>query len=301
MPKFLRAGCAAAPLALLVACGSAEPGTSARPEPTGQETQRKIENVIADCMKGNGFQYVPFVAPPFQVSEETRQAFSGDYAALLKHRQKHGYGVFAIHVYPKELGNPMVAPDETAKPQVVNPNHKITQALSKAQHTAYQDAHQQCYVKAVKDVLGKDVASMRDHFEKAEAQVKRLAAEELDGDARLAGLAEATGSCLKAKGYSVASTKPTAIADRGVRRFEDIKRPMGELIPDDVAKGLQAKKGERYEPALSVEQARPYLAKEVADALDDLECGKEFYAAYLPARTEIERRAYQEYGLKSWG
>ncbi|MDF5751618.1 hypothetical protein [Spongiactinospora sp. TRM90649] len=302
MSKLTRAtltACAAAPLALLAACGStAPPAASAQPQPTGQETQRKVENIIADCMKGKGFQYVPFVAPPFEAPKEVAKAYSGDYEALKSHRQKQGYGVFAIFVYPKELNNPMVEPDETAKPQVVNPNNEIRVSLSKSQHAAYQDANDLCYTKAVKDVTGKQVSGYRDHYEQAEARVGRLAAQELDGDARLVELAAATGSCLKAKGYTVASTKPTAIADRGRERFEAIKRPMGELIPEDVAKGLAAKKGERYEPNLSVEQARPYLDREVKDAMDDLECGKEFYPRYLPAHATIERRAYEEYGLR---
>ncbi|RBQ22000.1 hypothetical protein DP939_04865 [Spongiactinospora rosea] len=298
MPKFIRAACAAVPLALLSACGSAATPTAASPAATGPETKRKIENIIADCMKGRGFQCVPFVAPPPQPTSETAgKALTGDYPAMLAHRQKQGYGVFAIYVYPQELGNPMVEPDETAKPKAVNPNNKIIASLSKSQYAAYRTAEDRCYADAVKQVTGKRIKGRFDRFEQAGETVRRTAEQELDGDAELVELAAATASCLKAKGYSVPSTKPTAVASRGRERFEAVKRPMGEKIPDDVAKGLGTKKGERYEPNLTAEQARPYLDREVKDALDDLACGKDFYAAFLPAEREIEQRVHQDFGL----
>ncbi|MFI0417560.1 hypothetical protein [Spongiactinospora sp. 9N601] len=298
MPKSIRAACAAVPLALLAACGSAATPTAASPAATGSETKRKIENIIADCMKGRGFQYVPFVAPPLQpTSEAAGKALTGDHAAMLAHRQKQGYGVFAIYVYPQELGNPMVEPDETAKPKVVNPNHKFIASLSKSQYAAYREAEDRCYADTIKQVTGKRIEGRFDHFEQAEETAQRTAEQELDGDAELVELAAATASCLKAKGYSVPSTKPTAIASRGRERFEAVKRPMGEKIPDDVAEGLGTKKVERYEPNLTVEQARPYLDREVKDALDDLACGKDFYAAFLPAQREIEQRVHRDFGL----
>ncbi|MCG5220059.1 hypothetical protein [Streptosporangium sp. KLBMP 9127] len=298
MPKIpLALALAVALLGLLTACGNTATQAGREPSPTGQEPERRIETMIADCMKEQGFKYVPYVEPFFEGTDESRRRSNGDYEAIKRFREKNGYGIYAIYVYPQEFHNPMVEPDETAKPKVVNPNFKIRSSLSKTQTLAYEDAHDRCYVKAVKKVLGKDVKSMMDRFEQADARAKQLVARELDGEPRLAELAAAMGSCLKAKGYTIGSTKPTAMAGRGPKRFNDEKAPLGEKIPEDTRKRLEQPEGARYEPDLNADQARPYLAREIKDALDDLECGKEFYLAFLPAELSVQQRAYREFGM----
>jgi hypothetical protein len=105
------------------------------------------------------------------------------------------------------------------------------------------------------------------------------------------------GNCLKDRGHPIGSTKPSALADRGRLKFEAEKKPLGELIPESMLKKMEVPKGTRWEPNLTADQARPYLAREIEDALDDLECGKDFYLAFTPRRVEIQQRAYQEFGL----
>ncbi|MFD0664690.1 hypothetical protein [Thermocatellispora tengchongensis] len=195
-------------------------------------------------------------------------------------------------------GQPHGQAGQPAQDPSPDPNTAIRSSLSRAQARAYEEAEQTCLREAVKRVYGKDVTSMRDHFEQAAAYARRLLSHELDRDPALVERAAAMASCLRAKGYAVGSAAPTALASRGREAFEAIKEPMGEPIPEEQRVAFDAPKGARYEPNLTIEQARPYLAREVRDALDDLECGKDFYRLYEPRRTEIEHRAYREFGLE---
>ena len=52
-----------------------------------------------------------------------------------------------------------------------------------------------------------------------------------------------------------------------------------------------------YSPTLTPEEARPYLNKEIKAALDDLECGKDFYPAYLPKEKAVDQQIYEEFGM----
>ncbi|MEU1728538.1 hypothetical protein [Nonomuraea sp. NPDC005692] len=60
-----------------------------------------------------------------------------------------------------------------------------------------------------------------------------------------------------------------------------------------------ARKGETkrtFGAMLTPAQAQPYLAKEIKAALDDLECGKDFYRAYTPKVEAITQRIAEEFG-----
>ena len=50
------------------------------------------------------------------------------------------------------------------------------------------------------------------------------------------------------------------------------------------------------QPDLTPYQARPYLAREIKAALDNLECGKDFYALYTPKKRELDLRVRREFG-----
>ncbi|MEU6999572.1 hypothetical protein [Nonomuraea sp. NPDC046570] len=287
-----RSTLAAAVLSLAVLTGCAESAGQAAPSaPADDKNQQrqKLEAVKADCMKRLGFKYIPFVMPPFGALEGAKEVGAGDYEAMKTMRTKYGFGVFAMMVYPKELGSPAVMPD---KP-IHNPNMEITSKLSKSQLAAYREAADTCDIEAIKKITGKTVRSVMDQYEQADAKATQLAARELDGDARLVSAAAAMADCLKAKGERVTATNPVAMADRGSAVFTAQKKTiaLNDDIPDT---GLR--EGQFYEPDLTPEEARPYLDKEIKAALVDLECGREFYASFMPRQTEIRRKVSEEFG-----
>lgn len=104
------------------------------------------------------------------------------------------------------------------------------------------------------------------------------------------------------KGYAVESTLPSALAGRGFARFNAEITEIGRTddISDEPLKsfGTDEDGNHRvYQPNLTPLQAGPYLTREIGDALDDLECGREFYPVYKTRYTDIQRRAHEEFGL----
>jgi hypothetical protein len=288
------AAVAALSLALLAACGdasAAEPAAS--PTPKGQERQYRIQAITADCMKQRGFKYIPYVPPPRQETEEERKRDSGDYAAMKAFREKYGYGVWASIVYPAQFGNPSVKPEGNPP---VDPNWEIQGSLSAAQNRAYREALDACFAQGVKQVTGKEVSSVFDQGNRVNARIDQLKTRELDGDPRLVKLAADMAACLKAKGYRIGSTTPSALGDRGAKTFRAEMSRIGReqrKLPESVSGDSVI-----VVPDMPADAARPYLTREIKDALDDLECGKDFYPVYTPKSREIDRRAYVEYGIQ---
>ncbi|MEU4572498.1 hypothetical protein [Nonomuraea sp. NPDC023979] len=274
----------------LAACGSTPAAQPEAAQPSSQDRQRQLQTVLADCMKQKGFEYVPYVPPAATVTDEERRRDSGDYEATKAHRAKYGFGVWSSIVYPN---GPGTMPRD-AGPS--NPNDKIVSSLSETQTGAYYAALDPCYSKAAKQALGKDVKSKMDLFKQGAQTVKRNVAREIDGDPGLVDLAAAMGDCLKGKGYAVASAKPSALARRGPDRFQDEMTEIGR----EQQPGMAGSKNENaiIIPEMTADQARPHLDKEIKAALDDLECGKDFYAAYQPRKTEIDRRMLEEFALE---
>ncbi|MEW9533521.1 hypothetical protein [Microbispora sp. NPDC049125] len=293
------AALAALSLVVLAVCGRAAE-TRAAPAPGGgPEPTRAIETARADCMRQRGFTYIPYVPPARVVTEEESRRDRGEHAALRAFRARYGYGAYALYVYPQRFGNPMVKP---ARPGPVDPNLSIQSALSPTQLTAYRTADDACYAQAVKKILGRDVASAMDHFRQAEDLAQRRTVQ-LDADPTLARLAGAMAGCMRAKGYAIGSSTPSAMDQRGPARFQAQITEMGRAddISDDPLKAQGPGADGRYQvyqPMLSPEQARPYLTAEIADALDDLECGADFYRVYTPRVIELRGRAYAEFGLE---
>ncbi|WP_143078671.1 hypothetical protein [Nonomuraea pusilla] len=98
---------------------------------------------------------------------------------------------------------------------------------------------------------------------------------------------------LKGKGYRVDSLKPSDIGTQVAHQFEEqLKRT---ALSDDIPeKGMRD--GEYFMPHLAPAMARQYATKEIKAALDDLECGRNFYAAYEPRNKEISERVTQLFG-----
>ncbi|MFI7690204.1 hypothetical protein ACIBQ6_14100 [Nonomuraea sp. NPDC049655] len=276
--------------AVLCGCGgAAEPtGGAETAQPSqaaaAKDKKHQFEAAKADCMKQKGFTYLPYVKPEAK-SEDERKRASGDYQAMKKYRAKYGFGVFALQVYPGELEGPGGKNDP-------DPNMKIQADLSTAQLTAYHKAKDACVVTAAKQVLGLTLKSNIDYFSQMAIAHRRAKATELDGDPELVELAGPMATCLKGKGYSVTDTKPSALNQRGEREFmrrqDKLGRRQQKSMPDPPK---MTKDTEQFHmPDLTPDAAKPYLVQEVKAALDDLECGKDFYAAYTPKETAVQRK-----------
>jgi hypothetical protein len=282
-------------LALLAACAPAQE-TRATSRPSGRQEPSHLREVIrAECMKEKGFTYHPFwvFRLPGWEDEEARARDAGDYLAMRRFREKYGYGIFSIYIYPWEFPNPSME-------HLVNPNNKLRTALSRTQIKAYDAADDACYRQAVKTSAGKDVGSLSDHLGQANAAVDRLAARELDGDPRLARLGTAMAACLARKGYSIGSAKPSSLARLGPDIVHAEEDRLGKKVPGALARPVTPPRDATRAPGLSPAEARPYLAAEIRTALDDLECGKHFYAVYEPRYTAIYHRVYLDFGLEEW-
>ncbi|MFI6325374.1 hypothetical protein ACIBG8_48200 [Nonomuraea sp. NPDC050556] len=278
MPKRL----AIAALALLTAC--AAPAQPPAQQQKGRAQQ--MESVKADCMKRKGFKYVAYVAPMrINDTEDDKRRRAGDYQAMLKFRQKRGFGVFDKFVYP-ELDKSSLFP--------ANPNDKIMARLSDDQADAYLNAKDACFTLAAKQVLGKTVRSEADYLQQMNRRGEQLEAGRLDTDPLLIELAARTADCLRAKGYSIARSNPSSLPYRGLFAFLKERNAIGRSQQKEPRNNELS-----YRPSLTPKEARPYLDREIAAALDDLECGTDFYAAYNPRGVEIDRQIDEEFGMSS--
>ncbi|GAA4223196.1 hypothetical protein FHR32_001883 [Streptosporangium album] len=291
MSRLLTAMPAAAlAVAVLTGCG-ADPAPAAAPAATDkapasadpQGKRRQMEAMRADCMKGKGFKYTANVPGPRKIPAEELQARTGDYDAMRKDREKRGFGVFSGYVYSEPTIRQMFDG---------NPNTSILKALSETQQKAWDTADQTCYGAAFSKFTGKKVTSSMDALAQMSEKSKELRGRELDGDGELIKLAQAFGDCLKGKGHRVTSLKPTAIARAGQDRFQaEVEKLGAEQHPGEKSPGF-------FPPELTPDQARPYLTREIKGALEDLECGKDFYAVYQPKQWEVAEKVDAEFGVK---
>ncbi|MEV6158421.1 hypothetical protein AB0L53_49635 [Nonomuraea sp. NPDC052129] len=288
-------------MAALVALGGCGGTAGNAPQPSqtaaAKDKKHQIESVKADCMKRKGFKYVAYVQPEQQDSEDDKARDLGGYQAMRKYREKYGFGVFAMHVYPKGMGNPAIKPDNPES----NPNWKMQNALSKAQMTAYRKATDVCMIEAAKKVLGKTLKSMDDYYVQQNRASDQASARTIDSDPKLIELASAMAGCLKGKGYPIGKATPTAMSRQGREVFLAQEDKLGRQQNDDVPDvAPPVKDGEirmTYQPTLTPEEARPYLNKEIKAALDDLECGKDFYPAYMPKSEAVHQQINEEFGM----
>ncbi|WP_157570454.1 hypothetical protein [Microtetraspora malaysiensis] len=262
--------------ALISGCAAEQ---AAAPVPTrGPDPRPKMEQIKADCMKQRGFKYIAYVVP------DRPEPDLGTYEAMRTYRQKYGFGVFAQLVYPKD---PLTGSMESARDASAgDPNEAITQKLNESQLGAYLEAMGGCYAKAAKQVLHKEAGSELEAVGLLQGARDDLEEAEINGDPELVGLVPGFADCLATKGQRVPpAILPTAMAKRGNDAFWDQMKALG----DKESKG-------RPLPDFTPAQARPYLDREIKAALEDLECGKEFYTRFAPKRASIDARVWAEYG-----
>jgi hypothetical protein len=276
-------------LCLAAGCATSPPVAPAVVSGGKTDKPRQIQSVVADCMKQRGFKYVAWV-PEVKISDDAGKAYLGDYEAMKKERTEQGFGIFADFVHPEQREKRVLWRESDS------PNFTIKNQLSPAQRVAYGKALTACRSQGLKQVTGKVATSDADWAKQENELIAQRLDRELNADPKLVGLASAMGDCLKGKGHQMASLRLVDMSRRGGQEFEAQKKQiaLNDDIPD---KGLPG--GQYYEPRIPVNTARQYLNREIKAALDDLECGKDFYAAYLPKEQEIVRRVEGEFGSGS--
>jgi len=238
-------------------------GCSSEPEPTagGGETgtapagmseeaakRQAAEKMVADCMRGKGFQYE--VPPPLDT--RLRSAEFVGLSSVLKTddeirplRQKYGFAVYSPQVYPND---PMVAKPKSDPNR--NPNNKIYDALDDARKKAYDAAMggagsgSGCVDEAYGKYFG--TAGQRD-----DTVNKQRAYEKFRTDPAVVRAAQKWADCLRGKGYQVKSAEPGRIENE-----------MRDLVNQPIAAGK----------TVSDAEARRQLPKEIEAAVADLDC-----------------------------
>ncbi|MFC0107801.1 hypothetical protein [Kibdelosporangium aridum] len=268
---------------VLAGCG-AQSGTPAGPAgPAGaepvrdralaaqvQDQRRQAQNMIADCMKQQGFTYVPHV--PAASATPSAPSIRGQHPALVAYedlktfRQKYGFGVYAADVYPQD---PNVAPRQPAT--TPNPNDAVKVGLDPAAKEAYNKAlhgvgkgNGGCVNDSMKAVFGDTPAD--DAAKQAQSRQTQSA---FESDPGVVQAANAYAACLGSRGHKLSSTKPGMI-EKSLHQALVTARGQGNLTGD---------------------AARTALDNEIHQAMDDLECGKDYFVAAKPFVTKLRANA----------
>jgi hypothetical protein len=267
---LLLAGCGGGPAADAAAQGSgvSATGSSGKAIQSKLDAQRQeLENLTADCMKKQGFQYVPHALLMQNDDQVTRY---GGPTSLLQpadevraFRQKYGFGAYARLVFPNDpaVALPVMDPGQ-------NPNNAIRNALDPARQQAYDlalhgsdddgsktdgkktagNSSQGCAGDAAQKVFGN--GGQDNTAQKAAAQ---RAYTEYQTDPAVVAAAQNYADCLRGQGYKVTSTQPGTIE---TSLFNSAVDTVAKLSPGSVD-GAAAKSG---------------LAAEIKAALADLDC-----------------------------
>jgi hypothetical protein len=278
--------CAAAAVVLslvfLAGCsaGSGNAGQAASTAPAGNSAESKevadsfqIENLVADCMKAHGFNYVPSPQKPDsgESSPVRRNAALVPYGQLKEARQKYGFGYFAAVVFP---GDPNVARRDMGP---ANPNEAVKKGLDPAQRKVYDvtlngtpvpgggknttgGCYQDSYMKVHGSVPAADPAA-----ESAKSATAEQAVQAFRSDSQAIQAAQGYASCLKNGGYTVTGTAPGDVEDT-------VQLAASQLFQTARANGAN----------IDAATAKQGLANEIKMALDDLECGKAYEVIAKP-------------------
>lgn len=234
------------------------------------------ENLIATCMRKQGFSYTPHVEG---ASDPLAAGEGEDYTLAKQFREKYGFGLYAGAVYPDDPKAPLSKASQ-AQDDV---DARYEASLTPAQRTAYDKAlggvgaafvkngskttekPSGCEGAAQRKVEGPPKSQAEIAKEtKAQDEVDKENGQALNGDPKLIALAQSYASCLRDQGIPVTTTQPTSIGDM-------VKFQVSATLPPDGTSHL------------SKQQALPLLTHEITLAMEDLTCGKAFRAAYFPA------------------
>ncbi|GAA4202703.1 hypothetical protein GCM10022252_59270 [Streptosporangium oxazolinicum] len=274
-PRAYRKGYEGELVAILLA--TAEPG---RTVPSARES-------LALLLGGLRARVIGTTERPAWADDRLRSA--GDYQAMMKYREKYGFGMFAKYVYPDDPQARAGSTSELVSSPRVQADLKLQRSMSETQRAQWVIANETCYSEAIKELTGRTVTGEQDLWRQMGEISKRFRAGEIDGDPELVRLARDYGDCLRDRGVRVTSLKPTEVEMSAPSHFEAGLGAAAQLR-DSVKGGI-------YTPAFSAEEAAPHLAREVKAAIEDLECGKDFYAAHRPKDDEVSKKVSRELGV----
>ncbi|MDI2132539.1 hypothetical protein [Yinghuangia seranimata] len=271
--------------------GSAKGGSGGGPltapaDANDEQKKQYVEtNALADCMKKAGFNYVPYVqVTPIQDRDDNDR----DYTAARKIREKYGFGAFSSDVYPDDPNAPGVQSPAISH----DPNDATFRALPQDRKDAWNTAlygsadgakmkqsvvdGKGCYGEARTKAYGDKAKIEADS--KTKDEQGRINRQNLNGDAELVRFAQAYATCMRGKGYPLRTT--AVIEIRTAARFEWFEKA-GTMRPRP-APGDPKPTSPAGLPHMDPAAARGMLAQEIQAALADLDCGKDFRAAYYP-------------------
>jgi hypothetical protein len=302
-------------LALTAGCGGKEAGNdaagvkdpaaaAANAVAASDAKRQQAENLTADCMKQQGFQYVPYASA--EVLQDSAR-FAGGLSVLepadevRKFRQKYGFAVFGRLVYPNDpaVAVPKVDPAK-------NPNNVIREGLDAGRRKAYDLALNGNFEEtkgSVEEVekkmkeeeaKGKKRGCANESYSKAfgdaeqnatDQKAKERAYQAFQTDPEAVAAAQKWADCLRGQGYKVEFTSPgeidlamaTAAADgklpAGPGENGDVKVPTGDSMTAAVGGSAP------IPPA----EAKAGLQREIKAALADLDCRTD-YATLVRAK-----------------
>jgi hypothetical protein len=271
-----------------------QPAAAAQPDGDGKITapagasddlrkQYAYQNELASCMKAAGFTYQPFVAV---VRPQDRDDNDRDYDSAHKIREKYGFGAFARSVYPDD---PNVPGARGAQPE--DPNNRAYQSLTQDRKDAWNQALMGgtdpgalkksgklgaagCQGQARTKAYGDEAKIQSDS--QAQSDQARQSQQNLNGDPTLTRLAQQYASCLRGKGYPISTTSVTEI--RHALSFDWFGKAAQASPHGDPNKPPNPNEPPRIDPTV----ARNMLNQEIQAAVADLDCGRDFRAAYYP-------------------
>ncbi|MBB5080817.1 hypothetical protein [Nonomuraea endophytica] len=267
---------------LLVGGSSALPSAPSATQRPPLSPKERRESLMADCMKRHGFRYVQDVQPQVPLTKAQRGMVEGDYSAMLADRLKYGFRIFARYVFPNETG-----PNDVAGFRE-HPNNATINALSRTQAEAYFKAQAPCYAWAAQTALGRKVTSVEDLDRQVTEALHTAHRQAHDADPLLVAKARDFAACMAAKGRPVADPRPSQIAG-------ETRKPLFDQLWELGRRQWPRMKGDVL-PELTRFEAAPYFREERQAALDDLECGKDFYRLFFPRSTAVGMRVAWEWG-----
>ena len=294
-------------LALTAGCSDQETRDAGAEAPAGATTttaaadrnqkQQQAENLVADCMKAQGFKYVPQV--PADLRHDSGR-FAGGLSVLepeaevRKFRQKYGFGVFGRLVHPNDPAVAIQGPDPAG-----SPNDTIRGGLDAARRKAY-DAALQGTVTEFKGsdaeverkqkaevAAGKKLGCSREAYVKVfgdtesnapaeQAREREYAA--FQTDPQVVAAAQKWADCLRGQGYKVSSARPGEIDLAMASAAVDGKLPAG---PEEDS-GLPVPESDTMTAAvggsasIAPAEAQAGLKREIKAALADLDCRTDY-------------------------
>jgi hypothetical protein len=218
------------------------------------------QNLIADCMKNQGFQYLP-VTPPAVAKPDL---FGGKLSVLQpadevrRFRQKYGFGgAYALLMYPQDKA---LAGYKSGKVAENDPNDDIRAALDPARRRAFDLALQGATSEPGPTYTPTTgcVGEMRKKSYPGEDTVDATtqAYSAFQAQPAVVAAAQKYADCLRKKGYAVNSAKPGAIES------ELAEQAWSQQVPASVSKA----------------DAQAALQKEIETALADLDCRTDYAA-----------------------